>query len=195
MNYSELKTAVADWLHRDDLTSKIDTFIDLFEARANRMLRVPDMEQRATRLATDEYIALPSDFLEVRNIQVNTSVPYMLEYASPQNIDAKGTGSGDPRYYTIVGNEFQLWPSASGKTVEISYYKKIPALSDSNTSNWLLNGYEDYYLNGVIAEAYFYTMDDRLDRQQMKLAEFEALINKRGKNKAYGSGPITVMAA
>jgi len=29
--YSELKTAIADWTARDDLTSYIDNFIDLAE--------------------------------------------------------------------------------------------------------------------------------------------------------------------
>ena len=28
-NYGELKTAVADWLNRDDMTAVIPTFIDL----------------------------------------------------------------------------------------------------------------------------------------------------------------------
>jgi hypothetical protein len=36
--YSELQTAVANWLGRDDLTDRIPEFIDLAEARLSRAL-------------------------------------------------------------------------------------------------------------------------------------------------------------
>jgi hypothetical protein len=39
MTYSELKTAIANYLNRSDLTSDIDTFIDNVEAELNRRLR------------------------------------------------------------------------------------------------------------------------------------------------------------
>ena len=39
-NYANLKTAIANFLARDDLTSEIDDFIDLTEADFNRRLRI-----------------------------------------------------------------------------------------------------------------------------------------------------------
>ena len=42
--YSELQTAVANWLDRDDLTARIPEFIVLAEARYNRELRIRGME-------------------------------------------------------------------------------------------------------------------------------------------------------
>ena len=36
MTYAELKTAIANYLNRSDLTSDIDTFIDNVEAELNR---------------------------------------------------------------------------------------------------------------------------------------------------------------
>ena len=41
--YSELQTAVANWLDRDDLTDRIQEFIALAEARMNRILRLAIM--------------------------------------------------------------------------------------------------------------------------------------------------------
>ena len=38
--YAELKTAVANWLDRDDLTDRIPEFIALAEAKMNRNLRI-----------------------------------------------------------------------------------------------------------------------------------------------------------
>ena len=46
--YSELKTSVADWLNRSDLTSAVPDFISLAEAQVERRLRTRQMIVRAT---------------------------------------------------------------------------------------------------------------------------------------------------
>ena len=46
--YSELKTAVENWLDRADLTERVPEFISLGEARIARRLRVRGIEQRST---------------------------------------------------------------------------------------------------------------------------------------------------
>jgi hypothetical protein len=43
-----LKSTVSDWLDRDDLDTKIPTFILMAEALFNRELRTPDMEKTTT---------------------------------------------------------------------------------------------------------------------------------------------------
>ena len=43
MTYDELKTQIADFLNRSDLTSKLDSFIDITEGELNRRLRTKDM--------------------------------------------------------------------------------------------------------------------------------------------------------
>ena len=37
MTYDELKTQIADFLNRSDLTSKLDSFIDITEGELNRL--------------------------------------------------------------------------------------------------------------------------------------------------------------
>ena len=46
-SYTNLKAEIADWLDRDDLTARIDTFIDLTEAKLAREIRVRAMLRRA----------------------------------------------------------------------------------------------------------------------------------------------------
>ena len=46
--YAELKSAIANWLLRDDLTSVIPDFIALAEADMNRAIRHWRMEKRST---------------------------------------------------------------------------------------------------------------------------------------------------
>ena len=46
--FSGLKSSIADWINRDDLTSVVPSFIVLAEATFNRTIRTRDMVQRAT---------------------------------------------------------------------------------------------------------------------------------------------------
>jgi hypothetical protein len=61
----------------------------------------------------------------------------------------------------MIGDTFQLVPTPDASyTVELTYYSKIPALSDSNTTNWLLTNSPDVYLYGSLLEAAPYLDDD-----------------------------------
>ena len=75
--YAELKTSIANFLARDDLTAQIPDFIQLAEGRMSRELETREQEKRSTATLTsgDEYIALPTDMREVREVKLNTS-PY-----------------------------------------------------------------------------------------------------------------------
>ena len=82
-NYTELKSSLADWLNRSDLTSRIPEFISLAEAAFNRNLRTRDMLSRSTTSTNAQYVALPSDFLEMLNVELPSYVwrPYRLHGA------------------------------------------------------------------------------------------------------------------
>jgi hypothetical protein len=68
--YTELVSEMGDWLNRADLTAKIPTFVRLFEARMNRRLRSPDMEQTFsfTTVAGTTSYALSSSVRELRDV-------------------------------------------------------------------------------------------------------------------------------
>ena len=74
MTYSELKTAVANYLNRSDLDSMMDTFIQQTEAELNRKLRTKDMIKRATATADAQYLTLPTDWLEAINVEITSGV-------------------------------------------------------------------------------------------------------------------------
>ena len=59
--YSELKSSVADWLNRDDLTSVIPDFIALSEAQYNRSIRHRNMIVRSRASIDARYSATPPD--------------------------------------------------------------------------------------------------------------------------------------
>src|ERR1700755_589216 len=85
-SYLELKESVARRLGRDgdaDLAAEVDDYIRLAEARFQRELRLRAQEQRATATVTGPYLDLPADFLELRNIQLNSDPIRSLGCVSP----------------------------------------------------------------------------------------------------------------
>jgi hypothetical protein len=163
--FSGLKTTIADYLNRDDLTSIIPSFITLAEAKFNRKLRVRQMVKRANATLDTQYFAFPSDFLQAKEFQLNTNPITYLQYVT-QNQGDYGSANqfisaGKPEFYTIIGTQIQVIPTPdTGYTGELTYYGKIPVLSDSNTSNWLLAYAPDLYLYGALLEASPYLKDD-----------------------------------
>ena len=163
--FSELKTTIADYLNRDDLTSIIPSFISIAEAKFNRKLRVRQMVKRATATLDTAFFAFPSDFLQAKEFQLNTNPITYLEFVTEKQGDLMRQdaiiASGKPKYYTIVGTQLEVIATPDSEyTGELTYYGKIPALSDSNTSNWLLAYAPDLYLYGALVEATPYLKDD-----------------------------------
>ena len=164
-NYTQLKTAVANWLDRDDLTDRIPEFIALAEARMNRVLRLRMMESKytASTVASQRNYALPTGYIQMRNFQINTSPVTPLQYVSPEIYDRLWGGStgGTPQFYTIITNEIQLGPiPGSVLTLEMLFYKKITALSGTNTTEQMLTDNPDIYLYGALLEAEPFIMND-----------------------------------
>jgi hypothetical protein len=163
--FAGLKATIADYLNRDDLTSVIPSFITVAEAKFNRKLRVRQMVKRANATLDTQYFAFPSDFLQAKEFQLNTNPITYLQYVT-QNQGDFGSSTqyiavGKPQYYTIIGTQIQVIPTPdSSYTGELTYYGKIPELSNANTSNWLLAYAPDLYLYGALVEASPYLKDD-----------------------------------
>ena len=86
-NYGELKSAVGDFLNRSDLTSVIPTFIDFAEAEFNRYLRVRQMVARAEAVIDTRLSAVPSDFLEAKDLVIVTGTPVTpLQFVTQQEM-------------------------------------------------------------------------------------------------------------
>jgi len=163
--YSELQTAVANWLDRDDLSARIPEFISLAEARFNRLLRLRSMEskQTASTVGGQRNYNLPASYIQMRNFQLNTSPLTTLSYVTPEIYDRVWGGStgGIPKFYTIVADEISLGPiPGSVLTMEMLFYRRFDNLSASTTTNWLLTYAPDIYLYASMLEAEPFIMND-----------------------------------
>jgi hypothetical protein len=166
-NYSNLQTTIADFLNRDDLTAAIPTFIQLGESQMNRDIRHWEMEARVSGQQSqgDQYMQLPADWVETIRFHLTSQGTNAVELASLASIADKRAAvddqAGRPRFYAHVRGEFELFPTPDEDTdFELLYYQKIPALSDSNTTNWLLEYAPDIYLYASLAHSAPYLAED-----------------------------------
>jgi|TARA_Y100000361_G_scaffold152961_1_gene173615 hypothetical protein len=196
--YSELKTAIANWLDRSDLTDVIPDFIALAETRHKRDFKIRRMETRVTAntIADTEYYTLPDDYIAMRNIKLNTDTKTPLEFLTPEIMDRLQAGSsvGKPKAYSIKGNTIQLRPIPDGVyEIEIAYYKTFTALSDSNTTNDMLTHHPDAYLYGALVEAEPYLQNDK--RLQVWAGLYdrakEDIIKSNERDRHSGTAPVT----
>ena len=164
-NYSDLQASVASYLGRSDLTTQIPDFIRFAEIRLGRELRTRQMLNSATAptVANDARTALPTDFLEIRDLFVQGTPRRPLSYMSPSAFsrEAKADVIGLPVFYTLLASEFQFAPVPDAiYTLEVLYYAKPTFLSTANTSNVFLANYPDALLYGSLIEAEPYLIND-----------------------------------
>ena len=173
--YTNLKTAIANFLARDDLTSEIDDFIDLTEADFNRRLRIRAMESVNTSFTIDAATeSLPTGFLQVKSFVITSSTPdktLELSTAYHQANTQGYTNVGTPRLYSIEGSNFRFSPVPdTAVTARLTFYKAFDSLDGSTATNTILTNHPDVYLYGALyyASTFIRGMD------QGTVAQFKA---------------------
>lgn len=160
--FAELQTALGNWASRSDLTSRLPEFIALAESKINRKLRTLDMvTKNASFSITGEYVAVPTNFAGVQTFYLNTTPKTNLEFMPDDSQTGYfGESTAKPRYYCIQGANFRFGPVPDGTySATLVYYLKVPALTASNTTNWLLTSHPDVYMYLSMAELCGLTQD------------------------------------
>lgn len=158
--YSELKSAIASWMKRSDLTDQIHGFISIAEKRVKKVIQLRNMEteQTLSSVTGSSYIALPSDY---------QSPIYLVDIASDEKITqlsptevGNPVTSGIPHAWCIDSDNIKFDVlSESARTYRFRYVAKFE-LSDSAPTNYLLTEYPSIYLYGALVEACNYVFDD-----------------------------------
>jgi hypothetical protein len=197
-DYSSLKTSVASYLARSDLTDQIPDFIRLAEERLARDLRTRKMlvVARADTTASDSTVGLPTDFLEMRDMHLRTTPVQSLTYRSPNAFFAgsRTTDSGKPIDYTILASEIQFAPVPDTTySIQMLYYAKPQYLSDTNITNAFLANYPDALLYAALGEAEPYLMNDaRLQTWAALYDRSITAINTSDQSSEYGGQPMSM---
>ena len=196
-SYDNLKTNIADYLARSDLTEKIPMFVSLAEKRLNRDLRLRQMLQQSTYSLTGGFkVPTPADFLEMKDIHIDANPVINLNFKTVSQFYRLGTSSstGQPINYTLVSDNFVLAPRPIGSsTINMTYYKIPKVLSDTNPSNEYLEVCPDLLLYSSLVESAPFLMNDE------RLATWEALytrgltsITKSDEQSEFPAQPLAV---
>ena len=177
-DYATLQTTIANYLARSDLTASIPEFIRLAEDRLSRDLRIRQMLQIATTTidSTNGTVEIPADFLAMKDIHINSTNPIgTITFQSPSNFyrNTRATATGQPRFYTALGSEFQLSPIPDAVyTIQMLYYVNPPNMSSTVSSNLWLANTPDLLLYAALGEAEPFLMNDE------RLATWSAMYDR-----------------
>ncbi len=150
-NYSELQTAIGNWLHRDDLTSRIPEFITLCEAYLNDDLITGAMIAEATITPSQvvAYVALPDGYKEQIAFVDNNGE--RLVQLNPEELADIAVSTGSPAYYSITSRINFDCIATSAVNYTMTYYKSLDIATDS--TNGVLTNHPNLYLYGSLIQA------------------------------------------
>lgn len=209
MNYSELVTAIQDYVENTESTfvANIPVFVQLAEERIYNSVQIPAIRKNQTGSITadNKYLTLPTDWLatfslsvidpvtEAQTFLLNKDVNYIREaYPTP-------SVTGTPQHYAQFDeNTLILGPTPDViYDVELHYYYYPESIVDAGTS-WLGNNFETVLLYGALREAYLFMKGeaDIIANYEGKYQESLALLKQLGDGKdrrdAYRSGQLRV---
>ena len=208
VNYGDLKTSLANWLGRSDLTTPIPDFVTLAHKQLMRDLRghLRLQKRDAAFSITGEYVDAPSDFLELVSIYLNTSPKQEVQFMTNDRITTQFTGSGKPKFVALVGSTatgtegFRFGPAPDGTyTATIEYYASVTyfsADSGAGSTNWILTDHPSLYLFGSLLAAAAYIGDDpRVPLWKAGYDEALAAVRAEGYRARWGGNAMAVLPA
>ena len=221
MTYTELVTAVQDYLETTFTTADINPMIRQAEQRIYNTVQVSYFRKNMTGVteASNQYLSAPSDFLSAYSLAIidaNNEYHYLLNKdvnfireAYPKTL---GTGLGRPKHYAIFGPtvnggvisnnlSFILGPTPDAiYGVELHYFYYPESIVDANTS-WLGENFDSVLLNATLYEgSTFLKLEQDLmavakDRYVQSIALLKNLGDGKQRMDAYRDGQVRVQVS
>lgn len=198
MNYTDLQESIANYLHRSDLTDLIPDFIADAEARIYSELRVKAMEAAYSEAVASGSVALPTGFIEWINLYVDGDTACSLTRKDPEWIYTNyptRSGSAKPVFFAREGETLIFGPYAGPYTIKGRYYKRLTALSASNTTNWFIENEPELLRFAALCEAAPYIMnDERIPLWEQKYAAARDRIKRTDRNEKFSGSLLSTRA-
>jgi len=208
--YTELQAAVANWLARGDLTSRIPEYIAMCEgwiafgldmgAIKIPPLRIRAMEATATpsMVAGTATVALPTRYVAMRNIYIDTNPKRKLTPVSPEQrlFEKPYASNGIPEVFSIEGDNIVLGDVPnSADALSILYYQRFAPFSAGADTNWLLTNAPNVYLFGALYASSTMTGNKMGPAWLASFAGSINALNEADKSDRYSGGVLTIRSA
>lgn len=194
-SWTTLNTELLAFIHRAELTAEAPGWIQLGENRIYRDLRVRQMETALSSAISSGVVAVPTGYLEMKYAYINGSPMTKLQRKDAEwiyhNYPTRSSDS-TPRFFAREAGNFIFGPYPdSTYTVKGVYYKKLTALSGSNTTNWLTDDVPDLILFASLCEAAPWLADDpRIPTWERKYALLKDQIQRQDDDEEFSGSPL-----
>lgn len=192
-NFTELKSALAGWLHRSDVNGVangtgvdniVADWIAMAEAdfNADLRLRVMESDHILSTVPDSRFINLPAGFLEPVSLllQINAQTDaYPLVFWPVQEIGLRIPATL-PQRWTIDNDKIRFdCPASQAWTIIFRQVSKFQ-LTDAAPTNWLLTNFPNLYLYGALNHSPGYVgVEERSGIWPQKLGEAKAALKRR----------------
>lgn len=191
MTYGELKTQFTAILNRTDITTALtETFINQAMSRSQRELRIPAQEKSLETIVTGGFtsIPVPTDYIScVAMICDDKNINY-LPLARFLEVDEDGTGQ--PLYWTRIGNEFKFKPTPTvDQVVDVYYYGEFTPFTDDLLGTTISTVAPDLLIYGALSYAADYYIDERANSFEGRYQSILQALQDQAYD-AEGPGPV-----
>ena len=196
--YAELKTALATWTRRADISTYADDLITIAEKRIFKEVRCREMEAALSVVMAAGVATVPSDYTDLKYAYIDGTPIRNLQRKDPSWIHLEypqRSSEGKPFYIgRDVGNFiFGPFPD-SAYTVKGTYYKKLTVLSSS--VNDLFTNSPDIYLCASLAECFRFLRNQNMTEYwENRYAEIKDSVSAQDKAEKVSGGPLTMVPA
>ena len=175
-DFSDFKTAIAEWANRQDWSDILVTsFVRNAEEKLNAELRIDRMLSATDALIASRCAPLPDDWLEMDFVRLAWTADYYPsgfapisykpreEFFSTKDQDAIGL-------YTIEGRQIfigGLPDMVNGQTVRLDYYAEVPVFSDTQDS-WVYTKYQSLYRYAALMHADLHAIGEEQTSSMLK---------------------------
>ena len=211
MNYTQLQTAVEDYVENTFSASDFATMTQLAEQRIYNAVQLPALRKNVTGTLTqgNQYLSAPTDFLSVFSLAVidgSGNYEYLLDkdvnfirsafpnpstQGTPKYYALFGPNSGDPNELTLI-----LGPTPSANlTAELHYFYYPVSIVTAGTS-WLSDNFDSVLFNAVMVEAARFMKQEQdivamMDKQFVQsMTLLKNLGDGKNRQDAYRSGQL-----
>jgi len=211
ITYTQLCTAIQDYVENSFSTDQLNLFISQAEQRIYNSVQLPDLRKNVMGVTTagNKYLQAPTDFLapySMAIIDTNDDYIYLLnkDVNFIRESYPSATGTGTPKYYAIFGPRsddekelaFILGPTPSAVfDVELHYFYYPESIVTAGQT-WLGDNFDSALLWGAIVETYLFLKgeQDLIAVYQKRYDEAMLLLKSLGDGKdrgdAYRDGQV-----
>ena len=170
MDKLKLKDLVSNYLHRKDMTSELDYFVDFATTRIGAELKCAENEVNTTYQMTANPGALPNNFGNIRSLRYVVSSGTISLRSTNSQMMARHSKAILPQFYIVRGKTLETAGTSLNTDFYIDYFAEPDHLANDTDTNAVLTKYPHLYLYACLMEGFFFVQDN--DGQERAEAQY-----------------------